>query len=578
LSHTQRTWITGVNTAVTYLNALEADLAAAAAGADAAGAYTLANATLIGDTTVTLKQTPSVGAASLGVVAIGAFTSNCEVRKVSSISGSTLTLVKARQTTATTISFDGPTKKITYPGGLGAFFVGCKIKVTGSASNNGTLTVTALSTDTLSLTVAEAVVTEAAGANVDLKVDLNVAHSAGEAVLWLTGGLIPAEVYGVKASASTGDAATNLAGLQRASNEFYWNSQSSSPTNGATGVKLAPGTTYINGEFFPENGMTVEGSGVDISILKATGITFASTEMAMIHARRVGDPALYAVPGPSSRIYLRNFLVDGSNIASANGILASPQQPAKWETLRVINCPGYGMALCDTQQHVMANIEFTACGTALTYRSAAFVWVDGLNIEQSTVTDFTARLQAGGIACSHNHFVGVHLESSLGAAAKYFDIQSGDGWMFKNVWHSNQDDTGTLFYITTAGDSLNGKPIFTLEDVRANQPSTNFKIVNDVDRGISRTVTAVNRVIQLLVSGARTTSWAQEISGQSTSGEDDPPAFANGIKLSGRIYGGSGAPAVGLGSNGDFYFRTDTPGSVNQRLYVKSAGTWTGIL
>jgi hypothetical protein len=143
-----------------------------------------------------------------------------------------LTLVKARQTTATTISFDGPTKKITYPGGLGAFFVGCKIKVTGSGSNNGTFTVTALSTDTLSLTVAETVITEAAGANVDLKVDLNIAHSSGELVLWITGGLIPAEIYGVKASNSTADAGANLTGLQRASNEFYWLSQSASPTNG----------------------------------------------------------------------------------------------------------------------------------------------------------------------------------------------------------------------------------------------------------------------------------------------------------------------------------------------------------
>jgi hypothetical protein len=50
--------------------------------------------------------------------------------------------------------------------------------------------------------------------------------------------------------------------------------------------------------------------------------------------------------------------------------------------------------------------------------------------------------------------------------------------------------------------------------------------------------------------------------------------FTNG----GTFYSASGVPAAGLGSNGDYYFRTDTPATVNQRIYVKSAGTWTGIL
>jgi hypothetical protein len=45
---------------------------------------------------------------------------------------------------------------------------------------------------------------------------------------------------------------------------------------------------------------------------------------------------------------------------------------------------------------------------------------------------------------------------------------------------------------------------------------------------------------------------------------------------SNRIFSGSGVPAAGLGTNGDFYFRIDTPGTATQRLYVKSAGTWVG--
>lgn len=46
----------------------------------------------------------------------------------------------------------------------------------------------------------------------------------------------------------------------------------------------------------------------------------------------------------------------------------------------------------------------------------------------------------------------------------------------------------------------------------------------------------------------------------------------------GSLWGGSGVPSSGLGSDGDYYLRTDTPTTANQRLYAKSGGAWTGIL
>lgn len=41
---------------------------------------------------------------------------------------------------------------------------------------------------------------------------------------------------------------------------------------------------------------------------------------------------------------------------------------------------------------------------------------------------------------------------------------------------------------------------------------------------------------------------------------------------------GSGAPAAGNGVDGDIYFRFDTPGTSLQRIYVRSAGAWVGIV
>jgi Pectate lyase superfamily protein len=58
-------------------------------------------------------------------------------------------------------------------------------------------------------------------------------------------------------------------------------------------------------------------------------------------------------------------------------------------------------------------------------------------------------------------------------------------------------------------------------------------------------------------------------------------AMANGgLQLNGAstTYSGSGAPSGTLGANGDYYFRSDTPSITNQRIYVKAAGTWTGIV
>ena len=57
-------------------------------------------------------------------------------------------------------------------------------------------------------------------------------------------------------------------------------------------------------------------------------------------------------------------------------------------------------------------------------------------------------------------------------------------------------------------------------------------------------------------------------------------SITNGIQLGGAstTYSGSGVPASGLGNNGDYYLRSDTPGTANQRIYVKSAGAWVGIV
>jgi hypothetical protein len=50
------------------------------------------------------------------------------------------------------------------------------------------------------------------------------------------------------------------------------------------------------------------------------------------------------------------------------------------------------------------------------------------------------------------------------------------------------------------------------------------------------------------------------------------------IQATAAMYAGSGVPNNANGNNGDYYFRSDTPGTAAQRLYVKSAGVWVGVV
>lgn len=56
------------------------------------------------------------------------------------------------------------------------------------------------------------------------------------------------------------------------------------------------------------------------------------------------------------------------------------------------------------------------------------------------------------------------------------------------------------------------------------------------------------------------------------------PGTPAGKPQAARIYQGPGLPDGANGSDGDFYFRTDTPETPNQRLYIRGGGRWLGIL
>jgi len=67
---------------------------------------------------------------------------------------------------------------------------------------------------------------------------------------------------------------------------------------------------------------------------------------------------------------------------------------------------------------------------------------------------------------------------------------------------------------------------------------------------------------------------------------DNPVRFPYGLTLGHdgtsnpiQVYGGTGAPNIPNSSADAYYFRTDTPGTANQRIYIATAAnTWVGIV
>lgn len=96
---------------------------------------------------------------------------------------------------------------------------------------------------------------------------------------------------------------------------------------------------------------------------------------------------------------------------------------------------------------------------------------------------------------------------------------------------------------------------------------------NGVDEINGQTDTELSDAIMAVQASLLGTGGAPSISSPA------PVSPGNGTTTGCKLYSGSGAPATGLGAVGDYYFRSDTPATATQRIYVKTAAAvWTGIV
>lgn len=277
-------------------------------------------------------------------------------------------------------------------------------------------------------------------------------HLDGDVCIWHPGGLLPWSWWGAKPGNSA-FSSDNVLAFNRLSQQLY-----NLLSFFYGGILIPVGAHFVDNQLRPERDQVICGVNIMSSKVQAhTTFPFSGTETSIFHPKRDGVDCTFATGGASARWIFRDLFVDGNNVAGANGIMSSPQQPDAWQNVRVDKCPGYGIGLSDVQQHIMKNLEFDQCGISIRLRSARFVWVDGFNSEHCTDRHVVMDSEAGGAGCFQNHFDNVHIEQGGSSATIVFQIDhtgasgaDSSGFFFDNVWLTNSG-TITLLDIPYAG-------------------------------------------------------------------------------------------------------------------------------
>lgn len=333
-------------------------------GSSSSGAlteYTLASTAAAGATTLTLDRDPGpeMGIGT-GYLVIEPWSTNCEIRRYSSNAGGIVTLDNAITVSATNIAFVAATNRITgVAESISKLFPGQTIKVTGSASNNGTYTLanyypTDGSYNGTYIVTNEPLVNESSGALVTIKIDLGRTHASGSTVFWATGP-IQAPWYGAKASASTSHATSNRLGLQRMLDDSYY-------TN-VWDVYL-PG--FLEGRYFVDAPLYWEKLTHIRAVHHKAGILRAATtfptwndDVAILSTRRNGLPCRKD-NGGNDRYHATGLGIDG-------GLVAYLKSPGFTNT----NFTGTGFSANGTNNFAIHATLVTASPRMLVYRAVA---------------------------------------------------------------------------------------------------------------------------------------------------------------------------------------------------------------
>jgi hypothetical protein len=132
---------------------------------------------------------------------------------------------------------------------------------------------------------------------------------------------------------------------------------------------------------------------------------------------------------------------------------------------------------------------------------------------------------------------------------------------------------------STDGVDISGNTLQTYSvGVALGSSVNNTQIGPNVRSSVTTYVSGTgNSGVLLLTNGTSVLYGAAQHLGDLSTDRGIGPGTPAVATQAGRIYQGSGVPSNSNGNNGDVYFRTDTPGTANQRMYMKSAGAWVAL-
>jgi hypothetical protein len=374
-------------------------------------------------------------------------------------------------------------------------------------------------------------------------------------------------------------------------------------------------------------GPSLPGGLVSGRVYFAKAVTSTTMQLALtaggaavdITSAGLGGTVYCEVYSSNAKSDIQDWTFEGANVANLNGLMVSLQQQTDWYKVRFNNFPGYGVKVTG-QQADWNDIEIINCGDSVIFDGMSFLYCRTLNCEQFSSS--AVKMIGGGLVSSS--IIGFHFESrdtpgvfvdgsAVGPNNCVFESGSMSGfdtdnaaWVgfeFNGGWYDIRQvffpqGTPSAPSAIAIHDSVRGKTIHVWNDTSGT--SCNRGLLRVAAPSVPSSFVYLDDERDVLWGpggryskrGSQTNGLPWEVSGAGTTSTGDLRQWrdsADAVKLAvtkdadlkiggaATIRSGSGAPSNSLGANGDFYFRIDTPGTANQRLYVKSAGAYVGI-
>lgn len=433
----------------------------------------LESGTSVGDSTLSVA-TGEVPAAAQGLVAIGVFTTDCELRRVTNISGSTITvspaLSKGHASGSTVIFFDTNTVPASWWGAKGD----------NSTDDSDAIQAALRTIDAASLFQTMSTITlHGAGRIYRSSQPIMVPNhsSLAQFNIWAKSDYAPDDHRGAMLMTYRGTVKDFTA---TAADDTF-------TVSGSSGLS-DPGQVVFKGDSLP--GGLVSGKVYFVKS-RPTASTFTISETAggsTFNVTADGSGEMYPSPQALCRLYLNDvFLYGGNYGTSINGIRANFQQPAFLNNLRTSGFTGIGY-IASGQQAVHFNFEATDCGIGYAIDDGSFMWFFGFDVEQNQVQfkvldnadSVFGSAGEGAYACT---FDGVHLEMEGTQAGFLFEGKTAE-MTFNNV----QLSTGNTSGVALLENNTGGAPTdsgYTFRNLRIIGTAGNT-LIDDVDRGYTR--------------------------------------------------------------------------------------------